>query len=224
MAVSPSSKAARELAVLHAEIRGCTRCVEAGYLPFAQPTLEGEASDRIMVIGQAPGEVELTTRRPFTGRAGAELRRWLEEAGVAKPPYRTSMTKCFPGKARTGSGDRRPSPPELRLCASWLEQELALVRPAIVLLVGGLSIERFWGKVPLDQAIGRMRRDGDRLLIPLPHPSGASRWLNDDRHRLLLRRALGILRREVKRVGQGIDTQHGTPAESRSARGAAKSS
>ena len=190
----------RALARLHAQIRACTKCLAAGYLPSAFPIVAGNASDRVMIIGQAPGAVELTTGLPFSGRAGAELRRWLAEAGIdeAHLPYRTSITKCFPGKAASGAGDRRPSPPEVALCAPWLEAELALVRPRVILLVGTLAIERFWGRVPLSEVVGRSRADGDHVLIPLPHPSGASRWLNDPAHRALLRRALGILRRHAR--------------------------
>ena len=153
-----------------------------------------------MIIGQAPGAVELTTGLPFSGRAGVELRRWLARAGIDEQhlPYRTSMTKCFPGKAASGAGDRRPSPGEIALCAPWLERELALVRPAILLLVGQLAIERFYGKAPLGSVVGTRRRDGDRVLIPLPHPSGASRWLNQPANRALLARALRILRREMR--------------------------
>lgn len=190
----------RALAHLHSRIRACTKCVDAGYLPAAFPIVAGAARDRVMIIGQAPGAVELTTGLPFSGRAGAELRRWLAEAGVdeAHLPYRTSITKCFPGKAATGAGDRRPSPPEIALCAPWLDAELALVRPSVVLLVGTLAIERFWGRVPLSEVVGKSRVDGGRVLIPLPHPSGASRWLNDPSNRSRLRRALALVRRTVR--------------------------
>jgi uracil-DNA glycosylase len=192
--------APRALARLHSRIRACTKCVDAGHLPSAFPIVAGKASDRVMIIGQAPGAVELTTGLPFSGRAGAELRRWLAEAGIdeAHLPYRTAITKCFPGKAASGAGDRRPSPPEIALCAPWLEAELALVRPRVVLLVGTLAIERFWGRVPLSEVVGKSRLDGDRVLIPLPHPSGASRWLNDPANRERLRRALAVVRRTVR--------------------------
>ena len=187
---------------LHARIRACTKCVAAGYLVSAFPIVAGKASDRVMVIGQAPGAVELTTGLPFSGRAGAQLRRWLADAGIdeAHLPYRTSITKCFPGKAASGDGDRRPSPPEIALCAAWLEAELALVRPRVVLLVGTLAIERLWGRVPLSDAVGKSRVDGERVLIPLPHPSGASRWLNDERNRERLRHALVLVGRAVRRL------------------------
>lgn len=195
-----AARNARALARLHADIRACPRCVAAGYLERAFPIVAGNASDRVMIIGQAPGAIELTTGLPFSGRAGAELRRWLARAGIdeAHLPYRTSMTKCFPGKAATGAGDRRPSPAEIALCAPWLDAELALVRPRIVLLVGQLAIERFWGKRPLGDVVGKARKDGDRILIPLPHPSGASRWLNQPANRALLERALRIVRREAR--------------------------
>jgi uracil-DNA glycosylase family 4 len=195
-----TGRADRALARLHSEIRACTRCVQAGYIPRAFPIVAGRASDRIMIVGQAPGAVELTTGLPFSGRAGAELRRWLARAGIDEDhlPYRTSMTKCFPGKAASGAGDRRPSPPEVALCAPWLARELATLRPAILLLVGQLAIERFWGNVALHEAVGRSRRDGERVLIPLPHPSGASRWLNQPANKALLERALRLLAREAR--------------------------
>src|SRR5687767_2573171 len=185
---------------LHARIRACTRCADAGFIPVAVPVVAGTLHDRIALVGQAPGIVELTTGMPFSGRSGAILRRWLAAAGIGEDelPYRTAMTKCFPGKAATGAGDRKPSPAEIALCAPWLEQELRLLQPRVLLLIGQLAIERFWGRASLESVIGRKRREPDgRVLIPFPHPSGASRWLNDPAHQLLLRRAIGHLRREA---------------------------
>ncbi len=184
---------------LHERIRGCTLCADAGYIPFARPIVAGSSGDRVAIVGQAPGAVELTTGTPFSGRSGAILRGWLAGAGIGENelPYRTAITKCFPGKATGGAGDRRPSPTEVELCAPWLEAELELLRPSVLVLLGTMAIDRFWGRVPLAAAVGRSRREAHRLLIPLPHPSGASRWLNDPDHRALLRRGIAILRREV---------------------------
>jgi uracil-DNA glycosylase family 4 len=174
--------------------------VDAGHLERARPVVAGSMRDRIAIVGQAPGAVELTTGQPFSGRSGAELRRWLAEAGIdeAHLPYRTAITKCFPGKSPTGSGDRRPSPAEIGLCSPWLDQELALLRPRVILLLGGLAVDRFWGKVPLENAVGRSRLKDGVTLIPLPHPSGASRWLNDPAHRELLRKGLAHVRRAAR--------------------------
>jgi uracil-DNA glycosylase family 4 len=199
----------RTLERLHARIRACTNCVAAGYLERARPVVAGSIADRIAIVGQAPGAVELTTGQPFSGRSGAELRRWLAIAGIdeAHLPYRTAITKCFPGKSPTGIGDRRPSPAEIALCTPWLEQELALLRPRVILLLGGLAIDRFWGRVPLEDAVGRKRTRDCVTYIPLPHPSGASRWLNDPAHRELLRKGLA----HVRHAAGALDREAGGP-------------
>ena len=134
---------------------------------------------------------------------------WLIRAGFSSEEharrqiYMTSITKCFPGKG-TGGGDRRPSRAEVDLCSSHLERQLALIKPALLILVGGLAHERFLPGRPLDTLVGRLfdvsgrevsGRAGARpLLVPLPHPSGASRWLNAAANRRLLDRALRRLR------------------------------
>ena len=197
------------LAQLHREILGCTRCVEAGYLPRAAPVLSGYPDNRIMLIGQAPGAVEAVRRLPFQGRSRNVLMGWLIRAGfsseaqVRRQVYMTSITKCFPGKG-TGGGDRRPGRAEVDLCRSHLDRQLALIKPELLILVGGLAHERFLPARPLDALVGRLfDLSGQEvtsgthirpLLVPLPHPSGASRWLNAVENRLLLERALRRLR------------------------------
>ena len=204
-----SSARTATLSRLHRDILACTRCVDAGYLPRAAPVLSGFADNRIMLIGQAPGIVEETRRLPFQGRSGKTLMRWLVRAGfsseadVRRRVYMTSVTKCFPGKG-TGGGDRRPSRREVDLCRPHLDRQLALIRPHVILLVGGLAHERFLPGRPLDQLVGRIFDAKGHpllgtpttrpLLVPLPHPSGASRWLNDSANVRLLDRALRRLR------------------------------
>jgi uracil-DNA glycosylase len=199
------------LARLHGEILACTRCVDAGYLPQAAPVLSGYADNRIMLIGQAPGAVEADRRLPFQGRSRNVLMGWLIRAGfsseaqVRRQVYMTSITKCFPGKG-TGGGDRRPSRAEVDLCRSHLDRQLALIKPELLILVGGLAHERFLPGRPLGQLVGRLfdlsgREASGRvrpLLVPLPHPSGASRWLNAVENRLRLERALRRLRPIVR--------------------------
>ncbi|HVH64715.1 MAG TPA: uracil-DNA glycosylase family protein [Candidatus Acidoferrum sp.] len=202
-----------KLLQLHRQIYACTRCVDAGYLPRAAPVLSGEADSRIMLIGQAPGQVEAERRLPFQGRSRSILMRWLMSAGFTSEGdarrniYMTSITKCFPGKG-TGGGDRRPSAAEIELCRPHLDRQLALVKPELLILVGGLSHERFLPGRPLSALVGRVfDRDGREvrgvrqarpLLVPLPHPSGASRWLNLPENRALLDRALRRLRPLVR--------------------------
>lgn len=201
------------LARLHREILACTRCVDAGYLPQAAPVLSGYADNRIMLIGQAPGAVEAVRRLPFQGRSGNVLMGWLIRAGfssevqVRRQVYMTSVTKCFPGKG-SGGGDRRPSRPEVDLCRSHLDRQLTLIEPQLLILVGGLAHERFLAGRPLTELVGRVFDLGGRevsshervrpLLVPLPHPSGASRWLNAVENRLLLESAVRRLRPIVR--------------------------
>src|SRR2546428_3768650 len=91
----------RALARLHARIRACTKCVDAGYIERATPIVAGSATDRIAIVGQAPGAVEVVMGKPFAGRSGAELRRWLCEAGVdaAHLPRLPTGSQSLPGDA-----------------------------------------------------------------------------------------------------------------------------
>ena len=135
---------------------------------------------------------------PFSGPGGTVLSSWLVRAGFAPDDFRTriyisSLTKCDPGPNPRGGGDRKPSAAELALCRPFLMRELALIRPRIILPVGGLAIAAFLGPVALADVIGTgVELDGVRIL-PLPHPSGVSRWLNDPAHQGLLAQALNLL-------------------------------
>ncbi len=157
-----------------------------------------------MLVGQAPGKQEVALGRPFAGAAGRRLFRWLAEAGFEEQQFRsfcyvTAMMKCFPGSGERG--DLRPSRQQLANCTAWLEQELTLVRPDILIPVGQLAIERFLGKARLEDVVGRKLRsrvdERDVTVIPFPHPSGASAWTNATENRALIRRAIGLIRREA---------------------------
>jgi uracil-DNA glycosylase len=152
-----------------------------------------------MIVGQAPGVVEGQERRPWRGRAGQTLRRWLQlgEDEFYDTFYCVSVTRCYPGRHPSGRGDRTPTPQELDLCKLWLEWELRLLRPAVVVPVGGLAARRVLGIRRLDDCIGSRFELGDAVAVPLPHPSGASAWLNAPDNRLRLARALKLLREEM---------------------------
>ena len=186
------------LAALHERMRACRLCQEQGYIPVARPLVEGRATDRMMVIGQAPGHRSVAKGRSFSGPGGSVLQKWLEQAGF--PPgylhehtYLSSLTHCDPGRSAKGNGDRRPSPQEIALCRPFLEAELRIVKPKVVLLVGTMAIETFLGKVRLEEVIGTFQERDGMLLLPLPHPSGVSRWLNETAHQKLHQKALEIL-------------------------------
>jgi uracil-DNA glycosylase len=193
----------RSLVSLQRDNRRCRACAEAGFPLESWPVLEGRPGQRAYLFGQAPGVVEGEERRPWRGRAGQTLRRWLalDEEGFYERFYCASVTRCYPGRAPSGRGDRTPTNAEQRLCAFWHEWELALLRPALVVTVGGLALRRLLGVTALTEAIGHTyRRDPNCVVVPLPHPSGASGWLNVPANRDRLAHALELVRREMAQL------------------------
>jgi len=192
-------KSQQDLAALQARMRACRRCLEAGYSIAPGAVFSGPAAAEVMIVGQAPGVTESEVGRPFNGPSGRRLFAWLAEAGWEEAKFRatqymTAVTKCYPGKGSGGKGDRVPTRAEQKLCASFLERELALVRPRIVVPVGSLAVRRFLGPVRLGEVVGTVVQEEDRWILPLPHPSGASLWLNRAENRERVERALGRLR------------------------------
>jgi uracil-DNA glycosylase len=192
----------RSIASLQRDNRVCRACVEAGYPLESLPVVQPYTGQRAYIHGQAPGAVEGAERLPWRGRAGRTLRRWLEmdEDEFYATFYCASVTRCYPGKALSGNGDRTPTPREQELCSFWREWELRLVRPRLVLAVGGLSARRLLGVRNLAAAIGTRFELAGAVAIPLPHPSGTSRWLNEPANRDVLARALSVVSDELERL------------------------
>jgi len=186
----------RSLASLQRDNRVCRACVEAGYPLESLPVLEGHEGQRAYIYGQAPGAIEGEERRPWRGRAGQNLRRWLDldEDEFYATFYCASVTRCYPGRSPSGSGDRIPSPREQELCRFWFEWELRLLRPELILAVGGLAIRRLLGLRTLDESVGATFEHAGAAVVPLPHPSGVSRWLNAPANRARLAAALALVR------------------------------
>ena len=153
------------------------------------------------MYGQAPGIVEGEERLPWRGRAGQTLRRWLEldEETFYATFYCASVTRCYPGRAASGRGDRTPTPREQDLCQFWRDWELELLRPKLIVTVGGLALKRLLGLAA--DGLHRLRFEHDGVpVVPLPHPSGASSWPNVPANRVKLDAALAIVEEELSRV------------------------
>ncbi len=189
----------RDLA-LHRE--ALSTCRECSGVAAGTPVISLARRPRVMLVGQAPGQVETVDQRPFAGRAGKTLFKWLARAGIEESDardriYIAAVTRCYPGPSASGRGDRVPSLEEQRNCSRWLDAELALIRPRLVIPVGRLAIDRFLGKLPLERVIGKEHSLvlGVRkvIVIPLPHPSGASSWIHGPGHADLLDSALRVL-------------------------------
>jgi uracil-DNA glycosylase len=178
--------------------RACHVCVEEGIIPEANPTFEGRWGAPFFLVGQAPGPVERESRRPFSGRAGKELDRWMVRAGFEtaeefrRLTYIAALMRCFPGRNPNGNGDLKPPPKGVANCAHWLDDELKLLRPKVLILVGQLAINRFLGPGRLEDRVGNQFGKGP-VMVPLPHPSGQSRWLNGRSNRERLASALVII-------------------------------
>jgi uracil-DNA glycosylase len=185
------------------EVRRCRICPTVEPPPVvARP----EVWPRLMLVGQAPGPKEVVAQRPFAYTAGSRLFSWFARFGVSEEEFRRrvfmcAVIRCFPGRAPQG-GDRVPSPQEIADCAPYLEEELRLIRPATVLAVGQLAIKRLLPEpMSLHERVGRSfpaSRSGLTFeVIPLPHPSGRSTWLNVPENQARLERALELVRRSA---------------------------
>lgn len=192
----------RSLASLQRDTAVCRACVEAGFPLESWPVRAPGGTQRAFLFGQAPGVVEGAERLPWRGRAGATLRRWLRVEGdeLYQLFYCASVTRCYPGRPASGRGDRTPTPREQELCRFWREWELELLRPDLIVTVGGLALRQLLGVKTLTDAIGKSYEHDGAIVIPLPHPSGASGWLNDPANRARLGKALTHVRRELARI------------------------
>jgi uracil-DNA glycosylase family 4 len=188
-------------AILEQHQRACSQChacVDAGIIPEANPTFQGRWGAQFLLVGQAPGRTERESRRPFSGRAGKELDRWMVQAGFESAEefrrliYVAALMRCFPGRNRSDSGDLRPPPAAIANCDHWLEAELRILKPKVLIPVGQMAIERFLGPGRLEDRVGRRFGTGP-VVVPLPHPSGQSRWLNDPANRERLAAALRLV-------------------------------
>jgi uracil-DNA glycosylase len=196
------------LQALQQQLSRCRACQEAGLLTRANPVVGEQGPRKVLLLGQAPGVRSSAAGMPFAGPSGRVLEHWLLRAGfepgaLRRDIYLSSVTRCDPGRSASGGGDRPPSEAERGLCAHWWRSELALLRPRVVLLAGKLAIAEFYSPGPLEALVGTWRKEGECWLLPLPHPSGVSRWLNDPAHRALVDSALAQL--AVWRVTFALD-------------------
>ena len=203
--MTPRKSSYRSLVSLERDLARCRACVEAGYplhsLPVRAPRVT--PPQRAYLFGQAPGPLEGVERLPWRGSAGRRLREWLQlgEEEFYASFYCASVTRCDPGRSSSGRGDRTPEPEEQELCAFWRDRELELLRPELIVTVGLLALKRQLGSATsLTPHIGERYHQDGMVVIPLPHPSGASSWPNVPANRERLDRALALVRAELERV------------------------
>ncbi len=187
----------RKLRQLQHALETCHACPK-----MHGPPVHGEpVAAKILLVGQAPGEKEIEVHRPFAWTAGKTLFRWFETIGVDERQFRSrvymsAVCRCFPGKKPRG-GDRVPDADEIERCAKWLDGEIDILRPELIIPVGKLAIGRFLDFKTLREVIGEKHQiaSHDRTIdvIPLPHPSGASTWHVTEPGKTLLHDALALI-------------------------------
>jgi uracil-DNA glycosylase len=194
-----SGKTTAALRGVHALLGGCARCKK-----MVGPVVHGPAvASRVFLLGQAPGPHEGKFGRPFAWTAGKTMFKWFHRAlGVDEETFRArvymaAVARCFPGKAN-GGGDRKPDPGEIDNCRPWLEREVAILKPKLLLPVGTLAIEQVLGtRQPLIDVVGKSLHTtylGQQVdVVCLPHPSGASTWHRQEPGIALLAAALQLI-------------------------------
>jgi len=192
----------RTVASMQRALGSCRACVDAGYPLESRPVRAPGDGQRAYLFGQAPGIVEGAERLPWRGRAGMTLRRWLglDEDEFYVTFYCASVTRCYPGRAPSGRGDRTATPVERRLCRRWRDAELALLRPRLIVTVGGLAARELLGLERVTDFVGESYDVGGVDAVPLPHPSGASGWLNAPANRARLDDAIALVHGALARL------------------------
>ncbi len=157
----------------------------------------------IMLIGQAPGIKEVDIKKPFAWTAGKTLFKWFTEIGLDETEFRhqvymAAVCRCFPGKLVKG-GDRVPNKEEIKNCSHWLQREINILKPQLLIPVGKLAISQFFEVDKLVDVIGKKKpitlNDNKIDCIALPHPSGASTWHRKEPGIRLLKKALNQIKR-----------------------------
>lgn len=166
------------------------------------PVSGGAVVSKVMSVGQAPGSKEPVLGRPFAWTAGRTLFGWFERAcGMTEAEFRASIymaavCRCFPGKNPAG-GDRVPDAKEIATCSRWLEREIEILQPELVIPIGKLAIAQFLASEKLTEVIGKkfavQSRGHSFDIVPLPHPSGASPWHRIEPGKTLLEQALRLI-------------------------------
>jgi len=155
------------LEVVSAEVRVCPLCELSRTRTNAVPG-DGASKARILFIGEGPGWNEDKQGKPFVGPAGKFLDELLTIAGVSREDvFITNVVKCRP------PGNRDPLPDEIAACAPYLDRQIALIDPEVVVTLGRFSMARWFPGERISKIHGNPKRDGKRLIVPMYHPAAA---------------------------------------------------
>ena len=157
----------RKLAQIHEAIRQCQRCPLGQGRTHAVPG-DGPVNAKVMFIGEAPGFYEDQEGQPFVGASGKFLNQLLEKAGIdRKSVYITNVIKCRP------PSNRDPHANEIEACHPYLEQQIELINPQVIVTLGRFSMARAFPNAKISEVHGQPRKVGGRVYFPMYHPATA---------------------------------------------------
>ena len=181
-------------------LSNCNKCNNM----IGRPIIGNPTKSKIILIGQAPGIKEGDLKKPFAWTAGKNMFKWFASIGLNEEKFRkniymAAVCRCYPGKNISGSGDRVPTEDEIKKCSSWLNYEIDLLQPNLVIPVGKLAISQFINFEKLNDVVGKKikyKKDNLSLdIVPLPHPSGLSTWYKKEPGKKLLNDSLRIIKK-----------------------------
>lgn len=171
MSAPRPSATTQALLRLHEQIKVCTRCPLHRFRTQAVPGV-GPSSARIVLIGEAPGRQEDRQGEPFVGAAGKVLEELLASVGLSRDDvYITNVVKSRPTSGPRPGRNRPPAPEEIAACRPWLDEQLRIIRPAVIVTLGRIALEEFAPGRSLTEVHGRLITDRGVTILPLYHPA-----------------------------------------------------
>ena len=154
-------------AALYDRVRACERCPLAATRTNAVPG-EGPLNAEVMLIGEAPGANEDKQGRPFVGQSGQFLEELLAAAGLTRAEvYICNVLKCRP------PGNRDPAPGEIASCKDYLDEQIEIVDPLVIITLGRYSMSRYFPNLTISRIHGQYKRIDGRFYVPMYHPAAA---------------------------------------------------
>ena len=194
------------LTELYAEIANCRDCGLAKHRIKVVPG-EGAEDAELLFIGEAPGWHEDQQGRPFVGLAGAFLDQLLSSIGLSREQvYIANVIKCRP------PGNRDPLPSEIQTCSKWLDRQIELIQPSVIITLGRYSLMRYFPRESISKVHGEPRRKGDVVYYPMYHPAAA---LHQGKLRQVIQADMIKIPGILAQAGKIAETPAETPAETR---------
>lgn len=152
---------------LYNRVRTCQECPLAHTRTHSVPG-EGPLNAEVLFIGEAPGANEDKQGRPFVGQAGQFLEELLAAGGMKRSEvYICNVLKCRP------PANRDPAPDEVAACANYLDEQIALVNPLVIVTLGRISMARFFAQQSISRIHGTFKQAEGRFVVPMYHPAAA---------------------------------------------------